>query len=304
MLAYILAVLVGVSSTGLYLWAFFFPEIHRKQDFIWSGVGLFYALFLWIYAHQVTGGILIGQTASVALLGWFAWETFNLRRQLVTVDRLSTITPNATKRQNQREVNRAAPTVAKPTAKTPLSSPSPTASAPTTPPPTPVATTQTTPISSTPLAQLKVPPATADRAAPVASKAAPPTPTAPLANSTAKVDPSEPTILADSSSIEILPPTPVTKSSPVIASPQQTSPSTSQPIPAPAVNLSAEQEEAWIKLEVKPAPSKPLGTPAQPPTAANTAPTQSPAVVPEVINKNISTDPTETATELESENWA
>jgi Ycf66 protein N-terminus len=290
MLAYILAILVGVSSTGLYLWAFFFPEIHRKQDFIWSGVGLFYALFLWLYARQVTGGILVGQTASVALLGWFGWETFQLRRQLVSVDRSNTVTSNPTKRQNQREVNRAAPTVAKPTTKAPLPSPPPTSSAPI-PAPTPVATTPTNPsVSSTPLAQLKVPPAT----------------------STAKVTPAEPTILVDSRSIEVPPPTSSTKSSPTTASPQPSQSidplsvnvSTSEPIPAPAVNLSAEKEEAWIKLEVKPAPAKPLGTPAPPPTAANTAPAQSPAPVPEVITKNISTEPTETTTELESENWA
>ncbi len=311
MLAYILAVLVGTSSAGLYLWAFFFPEIHRKQDFMWSGVGLFYALFLWLYARQVTGGILVGQTTSVALLGWLAWETFKLRRQLVPVDRLSTVTPSTTKRQNQQS-NRV-PTVAKSTAKTPPSSLSPTASAPTTPAPTLVATTQTNPIvSSMPLAQLKVPPATADRATPVASKAAP-TPTAPLTNSTAKVTPAEPTILVDSSSIEAPPPTPATKSSPITASPQQISQSidslpvnvsTSQPIPAPAVNLSADKEEAWIKLEVKPAPAKPLGTPAQPPTVANITPAQSPAVAPEVVTKNIPTDLTETTTESESENWA
>ena len=73
MLAYILAVLVGMGSVGLYIAAFFFPEIHRKQDFIWSGVGCLYALTLWIYAREMTGGILVGQTASVALIGWFAW---------------------------------------------------------------------------------------------------------------------------------------------------------------------------------------------------------------------------------------
>ncbi len=85
MLAYILAVLVGVGSVGLYIAAFFFPEIHRKQDFIWSGVGCFYALTLWIYAREVTGGILVGQTASVALIGWFAWQIIKLRRQLVPI---------------------------------------------------------------------------------------------------------------------------------------------------------------------------------------------------------------------------
>jgi Ycf66 protein N-terminus len=105
MLAYILAVSVGASSVGLYIAAFFFPELHRKQDFIWSGVGFFYALTLWIYAREVTGGILIGQTASVALLGWFAWQTFKLRRQLVPVDRQTPI-PTATQIQERVGLNR------------------------------------------------------------------------------------------------------------------------------------------------------------------------------------------------------
>jgi hypothetical protein len=83
MLAYILAVLVGGGSVGLYIGAFFFPEIHRKHDFLWSSVGCFYALALWIYAHQITGGILVGQMAGVSLIGWFAWQTVKLRRQLV-----------------------------------------------------------------------------------------------------------------------------------------------------------------------------------------------------------------------------
>jgi hypothetical protein len=50
MLAYILAIAVAVSSLALYLAAFFLPEVHRKNDFIWSGVGLFYALVLWVCA--------------------------------------------------------------------------------------------------------------------------------------------------------------------------------------------------------------------------------------------------------------
>ena len=32
MLAHILAVLVGTGSVGLYLSAFFFPEIHRRSE--------------------------------------------------------------------------------------------------------------------------------------------------------------------------------------------------------------------------------------------------------------------------------
>jgi hypothetical protein len=82
MLAYLLALVVGFGSLAIYLAAFFFPEIHRKNDFIWSGVGLFYALVLWIFAPRITGGLLLGHVASVALLVWFGWQTLSLRRQL------------------------------------------------------------------------------------------------------------------------------------------------------------------------------------------------------------------------------
>ncbi|WP_137668369.1 Ycf66 family protein [Sphaerospermopsis reniformis] len=82
MLAYILALVVGIGSVAIYIAAFFFPEIHRKNDFIWSGVGLFYALVLWIFASRITGGLLLGHIASVALLVWFGWQTLSLRRQL------------------------------------------------------------------------------------------------------------------------------------------------------------------------------------------------------------------------------
>jgi hypothetical protein len=86
MLAYILALLVGLGSFGLYMTAFFFPEVHRKHDFIWSGVGLFYALVLWVCAGRMTGGVLLGQMAVVALLGWFGWQTILLRRQIAPID--------------------------------------------------------------------------------------------------------------------------------------------------------------------------------------------------------------------------
>jgi len=82
MLAHILALAVGLVSFGLYMAAFFFPEVHRKSDFTWSGIGLFYALVLWVCAGRITGGVLLGQTASVALLGWLSWQTLNLRREL------------------------------------------------------------------------------------------------------------------------------------------------------------------------------------------------------------------------------
>ena len=82
MLAYLLALVVGFGSLTIYLSAFLFPEIHRKNDFIWSGIGLFYALVLWIFASRITGGLLLGHVASVALLVWFGWQTLSLRRQL------------------------------------------------------------------------------------------------------------------------------------------------------------------------------------------------------------------------------
>jgi Ycf66 protein N-terminus len=109
MLAYILAVLVGTGSVGLYIAAFFFPEMHRKQDFIWSGVGFFYALTLWIYARQSMGGIVVGQTASVALLGWFAWQTLKLRRQLVPANQQTPL-PDTSKIQQQLGLKQTTPT--------------------------------------------------------------------------------------------------------------------------------------------------------------------------------------------------
>lgn len=91
MLTYILALAVGLGSLGIYLAAFFLPEVHRKSDFYWSGIGLFYALMLWVCAGRITGGVLIGQIAGVALLGWFGWQTLTLRRQLTPVNRQTEI---------------------------------------------------------------------------------------------------------------------------------------------------------------------------------------------------------------------
>ncbi|MGQ4646548.1 Ycf66 family protein [Lyngbya aestuarii] len=93
MLAYVLALAVGLGSFALYMAAFFFPEVHRKYDLIWSGVGLFYALVLWVCAGRVTGGVLLGQVASVALLGWLAGQTLMLRRELTAPEQQTPI-PN------------------------------------------------------------------------------------------------------------------------------------------------------------------------------------------------------------------
>ncbi len=91
MLAYVLALVIGIGSLGIYIAAFFFPEVHRKQDFFWSGVGLFYALILWVCAGRITGGVLLGQMASVALLGWFGWQTLTLRRAIASPDQQTPI---------------------------------------------------------------------------------------------------------------------------------------------------------------------------------------------------------------------
>ncbi|TVR06182.1 MAG: hypothetical protein EA395_14620, partial [Phormidium sp. GEM2.Bin31] len=82
MLAYFLAIAVGLGSFVLFMAAFFFPEVYRKGDFIWSGVGFFYALVLWFCAGRFTGAILLGQGASVALIGWLGWQTLRLRRDV------------------------------------------------------------------------------------------------------------------------------------------------------------------------------------------------------------------------------
>jgi predicted membrane metal-binding protein len=79
MLAYVLALVIGLGSLGLYLAAFLFPEVHRKYDLVWSGVGLFYGLVLWVCAGRISGALLLGQIASVALLGWLGWQTLSLR---------------------------------------------------------------------------------------------------------------------------------------------------------------------------------------------------------------------------------
>ena len=81
MLANILAVVIGLGSLGFYLAAFILPEVHRRSDFFWSGVGMFYAVVLWYCAKQINGAVLLGQTASVGLLLWLGYQTLLLRRE-------------------------------------------------------------------------------------------------------------------------------------------------------------------------------------------------------------------------------
>jgi len=112
MLAYVLALAVGLGSLALYMAAFFFPEVHRKNDFIWSGVGLFYALVLWVYGSRITGGLLLGHAASVALLGWAISQTLQLRRQLTPIAQQTDLPSTAAVTSTvQEQVSKSVPAV-------------------------------------------------------------------------------------------------------------------------------------------------------------------------------------------------
>ena len=87
MLSYALAIAVATSSLVLFLTAFLMSDIHRKDDFLWSGVGLIYALVLWYCARNITGAVLLGQAAATALLVSYSWQTLKLRRAIANPDR-------------------------------------------------------------------------------------------------------------------------------------------------------------------------------------------------------------------------
>lgn len=94
MLAHFLALTVALGSFAIYFSAFFFPEVHRKSDFYWSGLGFFYGLVLWVCAVRITGAVLLAQIASVALLLWFGTQTLVLRRALTTPAEKTNISQN------------------------------------------------------------------------------------------------------------------------------------------------------------------------------------------------------------------
>ncbi|NJM66700.1 MAG: hypothetical protein HC851_14085 [Acaryochloris sp. RU_4_1] len=81
MLSYALVLIVGLGSIGLYLTAYLYPEIHRKTDVWWSGIGLFYALILLIYRQPI--GLLLGHVASVVLLVWLSYQALQRRWTMV-----------------------------------------------------------------------------------------------------------------------------------------------------------------------------------------------------------------------------
>ena len=87
MLSYALAIAVAISSFVLFLTAFFMSDIHRKDDFLWSAVGLFYALVLWFCARNITGAVLLGQASASLLLVSFVWQTLKLRKAVANPER-------------------------------------------------------------------------------------------------------------------------------------------------------------------------------------------------------------------------
>ena len=82
MLSYALAIAVAISSLVLFSTAFLMSDLHRQDDFLWSGVGLFYALVLWYCAKNITGAVLLGQFAATALLVSYNWQTLKLRKAI------------------------------------------------------------------------------------------------------------------------------------------------------------------------------------------------------------------------------
>jgi len=80
MLAYFLAIAIALVSVNLYLTAFIRPKIHRRDDFLWSALGLFYGLTLWVCAGRITGAVLLGQLAIGSVAIAFIWENGKLRK--------------------------------------------------------------------------------------------------------------------------------------------------------------------------------------------------------------------------------
>ncbi|HSM80232.1 MAG TPA: Ycf66 family protein [Nodosilinea sp.] len=93
--AHILAIVVWLGSLSLYGAAFFFPEVHRRHDFLVSGLGAFYGLVLWFSAVQTSSTELLGQVASVGLLGWFGWQTLSLRRKRTPLELQTPLTADS-----------------------------------------------------------------------------------------------------------------------------------------------------------------------------------------------------------------
>jgi hypothetical protein len=114
MLPYALAIIVGLSSLVLFSTAFFMSDVHRQDDFFWSSIGLFYALVLWFCATRITGALLLGQAAAVALLMSYNWQTLKLRKAIANPERAAELNNFSVVTAVSNLFNRQPKTVSKP----------------------------------------------------------------------------------------------------------------------------------------------------------------------------------------------
>jgi hypothetical protein len=94
MLHSLLAWTMGLGSLGLFASGFFLPEIRRKNDLIWSGIGLFYALVMTVDSGRLRGGMVLEELASVILIVWFALQILKQRRRSAPPEKLTPL-PNS-----------------------------------------------------------------------------------------------------------------------------------------------------------------------------------------------------------------
>jgi hypothetical protein len=94
MLHSLLAWTMGLGSLGLFASGFFLPEIRRKNDLIWSGIGLFYALVMAVDSGWLRGGMVIEELASVILIVWFVLQILYHRRLSTSPEKLTPL-PNS-----------------------------------------------------------------------------------------------------------------------------------------------------------------------------------------------------------------
>lgn len=94
MLHSLLAWTMGLGSLGLFASGFFLPEIRRKNDLIWSGIGLFYALVMTVDSGRLRGGMILEELASVILIVWFALQILKQRRRSAPPEKLTPL-PNS-----------------------------------------------------------------------------------------------------------------------------------------------------------------------------------------------------------------
>ncbi|NJN24354.1 MAG: hypothetical protein HC810_08200 [Acaryochloridaceae cyanobacterium RL_2_7] len=87
MLTLLLAWTIALGSLAIFVAGMIFPELSKKNDLIWVGIGLFYALILWANAGKMGGGLVLGQTAGVSMMVWLGIQTMTQRRELTSEDK-------------------------------------------------------------------------------------------------------------------------------------------------------------------------------------------------------------------------